>query len=106
MFAGNLILTTYKIGILKFYQTALREKTHPCSEYIRLAAYSKVYNCLVTVGNASTISTWDAETGSLIYEFDNTHTVLDSLGTPRNMGILKAGLDPSERRLITAGMKF
>ncbi|XP_035221835.1 WD repeat-containing protein 64-like isoform X2 [Stegodyphus dumicola] len=99
---GKLFLTTNRIAVLESRQTSLRLTTHPGSEFIIFVAYNQIFDCIITVGNVFVVALWDPESGSLMFEFTDNHSEIDYDIFENNVDIMAAGLESSQRRLITA----
>ncbi|XP_071034541.1 WD repeat-containing protein on Y chromosome-like [Parasteatoda tepidariorum] len=100
---GRLILTSNRVGVLKIFERTNRTSAHPESDLILLVAYSAPFECLVTVGNDSSVAVWKIETNELINEFKNLHETENRYGLIKAIRVTSATLDPTGKRLITAG---
>ncbi|KAG8201990.1 hypothetical protein JTE90_027460 [Oedothorax gibbosus] len=99
----KLIITTSRIAVLKAYGPTAKQKAHYDSELLILIIYNNLFDCLITVGNKSSVAVWDPESFNLIHEYREIHFRKDKVGIRHVEDITAAGLDPSERRLVTAG---
>ncbi|GIY80789.1 WD repeat-containing protein on Y chromosome, partial [Caerostris darwini] len=99
----KLIITTNRITVLNLRRKDVKRAAHPDSELVVLATYNTVFDSFITVGNKASVAVWSAETCSQIHEFTEIHVTSTKEGILQIVDVVAAGLEPSERRLITAG---
>lgn len=103
LLTDRLIITTSRIAVLTARTQNARPKAHSGMELLVFMSYNSVFDCLITVGDKSSVGIWDPESYSLIHEYKEAHVASDKEGMHHVKDITAATLDPSERRLATAG---